>query len=115
MIDFGPTSNVMKGRGPRARVCYVCGKQVLIAGYDFHIQQCADLFMKREALKPLKERRKLPKDPYKGKVGDADISWTQLDALNAAATTAWSSNLLMCQWCDRKFLPDKLAMYIKSL
>ena len=47
-------------RAPRARPCFVCGREVLLAGYEYHIQKCSELFEKREELKPIKERRKLP-------------------------------------------------------
>ena len=58
-------SYTTQSRAPRARVCYVCGREVLISGYEFHITQCAELFQKREALKPKNEQRKLPENPFK--------------------------------------------------
>ena len=51
---------------PRARVCYICGRQYMIHSFDIHIVQCRDLFEKRENLKPIKERRKCPEDPTIG-------------------------------------------------
>lgn len=51
------------GGGPKSRMCYVCGLQTLLTGYDYHVKQCKDLFVKREALKPKSERRPLIEDP----------------------------------------------------
>ena len=49
---------------PRARVCYICGRQYMLHSFDIHVVQCRDLFEKREMQKPVKERRSCPQDPF---------------------------------------------------
>lgn len=48
---------------PKARVCYVCGRQYMVHSFDIHIKQCKELFLAREALKDPRDRKKLPEDP----------------------------------------------------
>jgi hypothetical protein len=114
------------GRGPRSRMCYICGRQTLLAGYDYHVEQCRDLFIKREALKPKKERRPVPQDPMiafaaqqaNGGGGKsqskAAYEQAQLDAFNAAAEEAYQATLAPCRYCGRKFLPEKLVVHNRS-
>ena len=102
-------------RAPRARVCYVCGREVLISGYEFHIGQCAELFQKREALKPKSERRKLPENPFKSVPPiTGDMTKEMIDEMNTLSMNAFTETLETCQWCGRKFLPDKLAIHNRS-
>ena len=105
---------------PRARVCYICGRQYMLHSFDIHISQCRDLFEKRENLKPPKERRKCPDDPSANifnheKQGGRSISTKELDSLNSAAMDTWNTeSLLQCKNCNRSFLPDKLKIHNKS-
>jgi hypothetical protein len=48
---------------PKSVLCYICGRPYLSPSIAIHIEQCKELFEKRESLKPKKERRKLPPDP----------------------------------------------------
>eukprot|EP01031_Cornospumella_fuschlensis_P036411 gene36411-44170_t len=98
-------------KAPKARACYICGRQTLLPGYDNHVLQCRALFEKREAQKPPKERRQCPPDPMSymssGKYGNEEEA-------NAAAMKAWESTLSSCQNCGRSFLPDKLVLHQRS-
>ncbi len=49
---------------PKAVVCYICGRQYMLHSCGSHEAQCRELFEKREALKPPKERRALPPSPF---------------------------------------------------
>lgn len=111
-MDISTGDSKKMGRGPRARVCHVCGRQVLLAGFDFHVHQCTSLFEKREELKPKKERRKPPVAPVvlPGTTYDAKT----LQELNELSASAWTSNLEECQWCARRFLPEKLLIHNRS-
>lgn len=106
-----------KGRGPRAKICYVCGRQTLIAGYDYHVQQCSELFVKREELKPKKERRILPQNPFNfsdNLCKSLPTSQKELDIYNNASMAMYNSTLVNCNNCNRKFLPEKLIIHNKS-
>lgn len=48
---------------PKARVCYICGRQYMVHSFEIHIKQCKELFLAREELKDPRERKKLPEDP----------------------------------------------------
>eukprot|EP01038_Epipyxis_sp_PR26KG_P007238 gene7238-9869_t len=105
--------------GPKARTCFICGRQTLIHGFDYHVEQCRDLFIKRESLKPPKERRSCPVDPmimqqqYLGS-STSKLTHRELDELNIASQKSWSETLIKCKNCDRSFLPDKIGIHNKS-
>jgi endogenous inhibitor of DNA gyrase (YacG/DUF329 family) len=113
-----------RGRGgPRSRMCYVCGRQTLLAGYDWHVTQCKDLFIKREELKPRRERRPIPQDPMLsfaqagGQLpghGGTGMRQGDLDAYNEHAEQAYKATLTPCQFCGRTFADDKLAIHNRS-
>ena len=107
------------GAGPKARVCYICGRQYMLHSFDIHVEQCRELFDKREALKPPKERKQCPPDPMiqsgslsmntslgrsgsGGGSGGRGVSRAEVDAMNALAQSTWQSNgntatlLLIC-------------------
>ena len=99
-------------KGPRSRMCFICGRQTLIAGWDFHVAQCKDLFTKREAQKPLKERRSTPQDPMLTYgMNMTKMSTAEIDAL---AMKSFETTLAECRFCGRKFLPEKLAIHNRS-
>lgn len=122
--------------GPKARVCYVCGRQYMLHSFDIHIKQCKELFLAREALKDPKERKKLPEDPME-KLGfnggqspekrsssdaagaaspsPANTEGLSLDEINRMATEAFNNEALSrCAFCGRTFLPEKLAIHNRS-
>ena len=109
-------------KAPRARVCYICGRQYMLHSFSIHEKQCRELFEKWESQKPLKERRRCPEDPMKnsnlilGKTsGGERMSTRELNELNDAARKAWSTECLVrCQNCDRSFLPEKLKIHQRS-
>jgi len=51
------------GRAPKARVCYICGRQYMVHSFPIHEKQCIKLFEDREAQKPKKQRKPVPQDP----------------------------------------------------
>ena len=102
---------------PRARLCYICGRQTLIAGFSHHVEGCSKLFLQREELKPPRERRHLPVDPMlsmgKGFDGSLNVG-NNLDQINALSQQAYDATLSICQFCGRKFLPEKLVIHNRS-
>ena len=106
-----PSRRPGAGRAPRAKICYVCGRQTLIAGYDYHVEKCRELFEKREALKPPKERRKI-KDPFNNFSGG--MKGLSIDEHNKLSQQAFTENLIRCLNCGRNFLPEKLEIHNRS-
>jgi hypothetical protein len=83
----------------------------LLPGYDIHVAKCREIFEQREAQKPPKERRSVPRDPYQltGSKG-----FRSLEEENEIINQAWKSNLSQCQNCGRTFLPEKLVIHQRS-
>jgi hypothetical protein len=98
-----------KSRIPKAKVCYICRRQTLLPGYEIHVSKCKELFIQRESLKPVKERRPCPRDPF-----ETGIQFGSLDEQNDFAHKTWKSSLSSCSKCGRTFLPDKLIVHQRS-
>ena len=83
----------------------------MLHSFDIHVEQCRELFDKREALKPPKERKQCPPDPMiqggslsmnislgrsgigsGGGSGGRGVSRAEVDAMNALAQSTWQSN-----------------------
>jgi hypothetical protein len=109
--------NKKAGHGPRARLCYICGRQTLLAGFNHHVEGCSKLYLQREALKPPRERRPLPADPMlsMGTGFDSPLNvGNNLEQINALSQQAYNATLSVCQFCGRKFVPEKLAIHNRS-
>ena len=96
---------------PKARTCYICGRMALITSYDLHVAKCAAIFEGQEALKPVKERRQLPKNPSRVLQNSVTLQSSDLERLNRES---FLSTLVECQYCNRRFLPEKLIIHNKS-
>jgi hypothetical protein len=135
-MDGHDTPSKPIGVGPKARICYVCGRQYMLHSFDIHIKQCKDLFLAREAQKDPRERKKLPEDPLEklgssqygsgapssasgerrnGESGGQHLTRKELDELNQISTNAYNTEVLAtCQFCGRTFLPEKLVIHNRS-
>ena len=110
------------GRAPRARTCYICGRDYMLHSFKIHEPQCIKLFEDREKLKPVKERKPVPEDPLKqmyhtkDKLGGAVNldNRDHLDELNAASAASYSRALEQCKQCGRTFAGGALAKHNKS-
>lgn len=114
---FPELANKKGGHGPRSRLCYICGRQTLLAGFNHHVEGCSKLFLQREALKPPRERRPLPVDPMlsmgNGFNGSLNVG-NNLDQINALSQQAYNETLSVCEFCGRRFLPEKLIIHNRS-
>ena len=130
-LDFGPPPAKQKisrrpnsGRrnenqpstGPRAVSCYICGRQYMLHSFAIHETQCRELYEKREELKPPKERRRCPDNPFNGMSMKGITSQRGLmDAMNTAAAEAFTTGVMSsCRYCGRTFLPEKLLIHNRS-
>ena len=109
------------GKGPKTRVCYICGRQYGLSSYEIHLKQCKELWVARESLKPPKERKELPKDPtleLSGGISSLEGSATRqltLEETNALAEKTFNEvALLQCPYCGRTFLAEKLPIHNRS-
>jgi len=85
----------------------------MFSSIDIHVKQCEELFRKREATKPKKHRKKLPKRPsnFTGK----DMSRLGDEALQQLANQVQESyenlSLVKCQWCQRTMNETSLTRH----
>jgi hypothetical protein len=91
----------------------------MVHSFAIHVAQCQELFDKREALKPPKERRKCPSDPMANYAPSSssgkNMSQRELDHMNALSQQQWSNEALMpCGNCGRRFLAEKLPIHQRS-
>ena len=100
------------GNGPKSVSCYICGRQYMVHSFAIHEKQCRELFEKREEVKLPRERKKCPSNPMLGI--KLTGSKSDIDAYNAAAAETWTTSLSECQFCGRRFLPEKLAIHNRS-
>jgi len=127
-------------KGPRTRMCYICGRQYGLSSYEIHLKQCKDLWVARESQKPPSERKPLPPEPQilgydrpdttnsgsaaqqpsHSVAGAASVvsgrqsvkAPKNLDALNMAASETFNKvSLAQCAYCGRSFLEEKLAIH----
>ena len=110
---------------PKARTCYICGRNYLLSSFAIHEPQCRKLFEDREMLKPPKERLKVPEDPVKTMMRGFDSEQRfagglnlqgnreQLDLINKASQEAYDGNLDKCRNCGRTFIAGKLEKHNK--
>jgi len=85
----------------------------MFSSIDIHVKQCEDLYRKREAKKPKKDRKKLPKRPanFTGK----DMSRLGDEALQQLANQVQESyenlSLVKCKWCQRTMNETSLTRH----
>ena len=68
------------------------------------------MFNDRENLKPLKERRRCPPNPYNNLLN----SNCNIEEINALANQTYTASLFSCKYCNRNFTEDKLVIHNKS-
>lgn len=105
----------MFGRGPPTLVCYICGREFGTTSLKIHQPKCADLFLKREALKPKRERRKLPEPPSAATAGGKEPVGMSREQFNEQAMDKFKKEgLLPCPHCGRTFFEDPLKIHLRS-
>ena len=108
---------------PKALICYICGRQYGTNSLKIHLKSCIKIWEEREALKPKRERKPVPKAPAafeqaiggKGGSGKSGMSAKQMQQQNEAAFNAFNSNSLdACPHCGRTFLAERLEKHLLS-
>ena len=116
---------------PRAKTvpptvyCYICGRQFGSHSIDIHQPQCLKKWRDANDKLPKSKRRPEPKKPEVVKVGKIllmkiyrinDLSGGLIDyeATNAAMYEASLAQLVKCEFCGRKFAPDRLHIHHQS-
>eukprot|EP00944_MAST-04C_sp_MAST-4C-sp1_P014636 g14636.t1 len=108
---------------PKALICYICGRQYGTNSLKIHLKSCIKIWEEREALKPKRERKPVPKAPAafeqaingRGGRGKSGMSAKQMQQQNEAAFNAFNSNSLdACPHCGRTFLAERLEKHLLS-
>lgn len=104
-----------RGRGPATLVCYICGREFGTTSLKIHHPKCAELFIKREALKPKKDRRKLPEPPTASSDGASGAAGMSREQFNEQAMSKFNTEqMIPCPHCGRTFLEDSLKVHLRS-
>lgn len=95
-----------------------------MASINIHVGQCEKKFLDQQAVLPVRERKPLPKAiDYSalltgsggGRSGsDVEDTTTLVEALNEQARNASASLMSECEFCGRKFNPDRLVIHNRS-
>ncbi|CBN76660.1 conserved unknown protein [Ectocarpus siliculosus] len=101
-----------EGRGPKVRICYVCGRGYGLSSYEIHLKQCKAKWEATQERLPKSERKPLPQEPD---AGDPLGGKGSLEAQNEAATQVFNTESLeACANCGRTFLKERLIIHQKS-
>ncbi|XP_025200688.1 zinc finger protein 474-like [Melanaphis sacchari] len=99
-----PTA-IGSARKKRLVMCYLCGKEFGTASLPFHEPQCLKKWTQENSRLPEHLQRTMPKKPENQTISVDD--WNQL------AWEATQSNLVPCDFCQRKFLPNRLEAHAR--
>eukprot|EP00904_Undaria_pinnatifida_P010677 jgi/Undpi1/673/HiC_scaffold_10.g04137.m1 len=103
-----------QSKGPKVRVCYVCGRGYGLASYEIHLKQCKAMWEAKQEGLPAAERKPLPTEP-KVAVEQGHEDAGLLEAQNEAATQVFNNEALQaCEHCGRTFMEDRLKIHQKS-
>ncbi|KAL4131515.1 hypothetical protein QTP88_008811 [Uroleucon formosanum] len=99
-----PTA-VGSARKKRLVLCYLCGKEFGTASLPFHEPQCLKKWIQENSRLPEHLQRTIPKKP--------ENQITSVDDWNQLAWEATQSNLVPCDFCQRKFLANRLEAHAR--
>ena len=106
----------MASFGPKAVICYVCGRKYGTASIKIHEPQCLRKWdsENRELPKHMRRRRPVRPQGFGEFSKDGQSLGNQIDAMNELSYESSKQQLLPCENCGRTFLPDRLSVHQKS-
>ncbi|XP_050539013.1 zinc finger protein 474-like [Daktulosphaira vitifoliae] len=105
-LDKWTPMTVGSARRKRLVLCYLCGKEFGTASLPFHEPQCLKKWIVENSQLPEHLQRAIPQKPKENQIGSSD-DWNRL----AWETT--QSNLVPCNFCQRKFLANRLDAHTR--
>lgn len=102
--------------GPRAVICYICGRKYGTASIKIHEPQCLKKWHMENNELPRNMRRNSPIRPIGfGEFNNkGPLLSKQIDAMNELSYESSKQQLLPCENCGRTFLPDRLPVHQRS-
>lgn len=110
MSENQPSPPVILARRPAFRICYICGREFGSLSLAIHEPQCLGKWRIENNKLPKNLRRPEPSKPQPLS-GSAAYS---LDEANEAAFQNSQAQLLLCEFCGRTFLPERLLVHQRS-
>nr|CCC94601.1 unnamed protein product [Trypanosoma congolense IL3000] len=106
-------SSGKKGPGfrPQLRVCYLCGQQFGNASIGIHIPQCYSKKLAQWEVGDPATRGNRPKHPDTVNWKGSGIS---TERLMDEQFQEFTNNLVPCDRCGRRFLPDRLPVHLRG-
>lgn len=106
----------MASFGPRAVICYICGRKYGTSSIKIHEPQCLKKWHMENRDLPKHMRRPPPVRPQGfGEFSENGQSLSnQIDAMNELSYETSKQQLLPCENCGRTFLPDRLPVHQRS-
>nr|XP_015223223.1 PREDICTED: zinc finger protein 474 isoform X2 [Lepisosteus oculatus] len=101
---------VIPPKRPGFRVCYLCGREFGSKSIEIHEPKCLEKWHIENEKLPKNQRRPVPQKPQPQ---SSDGSY-DTDKMNEAAWQSSQAQLLPCENCGRRFLPDRLPVHQKS-
>ncbi|XP_008838462.1 zinc finger protein 474 [Nannospalax galili] len=110
MSESQPSPPVIPSRRPRFRICYICGREFGSQSLAIHEPQCLEKWRVENSKLPKHLRRPEPSKPQPlGGSGAYSLQTANEDAFQSS-----QAQLLPCEPCGRKFLPDRLLAHQRS-
>ncbi|KAM9105552.1 zinc finger protein 474-like isoform 2-T2 [Megaptera novaeangliae] len=106
MSESQPSPPVIPSRRPGFQVCYICGREFGSQSLGIHEPQCLEKWRTENSKLPKHLRRPEPSKPL-------PLSGSGSYNLQAAFQSS-QAQLLPCESCGRKFLPDRLLVHQRS-
>lgn len=103
----------MASLGPRAVICYLCGRKYGTSSIKIHEPQCLKKWHIENRLLPKHMRRRPPVRPqgFGEFPKDSQSLGRQVDIMNELSYESSKQQLLPCENCGRTFLPDRLPVH----
>lgn len=108
----------MASLGPKAVVCYICGRKYGTSSITIHEPQCLKKWHMENNQLPKRMRRRAPIRPQGfgsfSQGGNRRTIGDEIDAMNELSYQSSQKQLIPCENCGRTFLPDRLSVHQRS-
>ena len=108
----------MASLGPKAVICYICGRKYGTSSISIHEPQCLKKWHMENNQLPKSMRRRPPVRPQGfgmfSQRANSRALGQEIDAMNELSYQSSQEQLIPCENCGRTFLPDRLSVHQRS-